>query len=147
MKGLVKFVLWVAVLYALVVVAFESLLGYVQPTDESTFTITTVSQAGESQDRVLSRLDVNGKLYVAANHWPRAWFNNALANPRVEITDDGATSAYLAMPVEVNGAEHRAVNKAEPLHLVASILFGFAPRKFLRLDPVVEPQAMELEAN
>lgn len=146
MRKLVKFVVWMAVLYALVVVAFESLLGYFQPQDESTFTITTVSQEGESQDRVLSRLDVNGKLYVAANHWPRVWFNNALANPRVEITDDGATSAYLAMPVEVNSAEHRAVDKAKPLGYM-TILFGFAPRKFLRLDPVVEPQAMELEAN
>lgn len=63
----------VVLVYVGIVVAFESVTGYVQPTDGSTFVITTFDGDGTTHDRVVNRLESDGKLYVAANHWPRAW--------------------------------------------------------------------------
>ena len=83
--------------YAGIVVAFESVLGYYQPSSQGTILITTIDADGQAHDRVVSRLESDDQLYVAANHWPRAWYNQALAEPNVYITSDGERSAYLAL--------------------------------------------------
>jgi len=62
----------VVLVYVGIVVAFESLIGYFQPTAGSTLVITTFDGDGTPHDRVVSRLESDGQLYVAANHWPRA---------------------------------------------------------------------------
>jgi hypothetical protein len=123
----------VVVLYVGLVVAFESLLGYAQPGRERSVVIVTVDPDGTKHDRVVSRVDSDGKLYVAANHWPRAWFKRALANPDVEAKIDGALGNYVAVPVESD--EEARVNADKPLPLMIRILTGFPPRHFLRLDP------------
>ena len=56
--------------YVGIVILFESLLGYFQPTSQTTLVITTTDKDGVANDRVLARLDSNGQLYVSANHWP-----------------------------------------------------------------------------
>lgn len=131
-----KFVKIVAVLLAIyvgIVVLFESLLGYYQPAGGSTIVITTTDEDGNANDRVLSKLESNGQLYVAVNHWPRAWYRQARANPEVQITIGEETGDYLAVPVS---EQERAQLLAEhPRGLVANLLMGFAPRYFLRLDP------------
>ena len=91
------------VAYVAVVVAFESAIGYFQPAGGSTLVITTVDGDGGAHDRVVSRLESGGQTYVAANHWPRAWYDRALANPEVQATIDGQKGDYLGVPVE--GAE------------------------------------------
>ena len=78
----VKLIAILFVVYVGIVIAFESLIGYFQPADETTLVITTTAEDGNPNDRVLSRLESNGQLYVAANHWPRAWYNRALDNLR-----------------------------------------------------------------
>ena len=70
--------------------AFESMLGYFQPGGRGTLIITTTDGDGTTNDRVLSRLESNGQLYVAANHWPRAWYKQALENPSVQVAVDGS---------------------------------------------------------
>ena len=70
-------------LYVGVVFTFESLLGYFQPAGQATLVITTTADDGAVNGRVVARLESNGHLYVAANHWPRAWYNRALENPNV----------------------------------------------------------------
>ena len=60
--------------YAGIVFAFESLLGYFQPANESTLVITTTDSDGETHQRVVARMENEGHLYVSANHWPRAWY-------------------------------------------------------------------------
>ena len=60
----------VVVAYVGIIVAFESLIGYFQPADGSTLVITTFDGNGAPHDRVLSCLESNSQLYVAANHWP-----------------------------------------------------------------------------
>lgn len=118
--------------YVGIVVAFESSLGYYQPAGAGTLIITTTNEDGETNDRVLSRIESNGALYVAANHWPRAWFNQALENPNVQVTMDEENGSYLA--VRITGEEHDRVN-GDGLPLSIRILTGFPPRYFVRLDP------------
>jgi hypothetical protein len=128
-----KIALIVIVIYVGSVAAFESMIGYMQPEGDGTLVITTFDPDGTAHDRVVSKLDVDGKLYVAANHWPRAWFERALANPEVQATIDGTKNAYTAVRVE--GAEHERVNTQKKLGPLFRVLTGFPPRYFLRLDP------------
>lgn len=130
---LVKVLVIVLLVYVGIVVAFESLLGVLQPANEGTLVITTTDEEGNENDRVLSRLDSDGKLYVSANHWPRAWYEQALANPEVEVTVDGRKGEYLAVPV--SGAEHDRLMAEHPHGIVFRIVTGFPPRYFVRLDP------------
>ena len=123
----------VLVVYVGIVAAFESLIGTLQPAGDGTLVITTFGPDGTAHDRVVSKLDVDGKLYVAANHWPRAWFDRALANPQVQATISGAKGDYTAVRVE--GAEHERVNTEKKLGPVFRVLTGFPPRYFVRLDP------------
>ena len=120
------------VAYALVVVVFESLLGYFQPQSEQTLTITTFDADGDAHDRVLTGLSSGGQSYVAVNHWPRAWYHRTLDNPSVRITRNGETGDYLA--VQVFGEERSQVEADYPAGLVFRILTGFPPRHFIRLD-------------
>ena len=123
----------VVLVYLGIVVAFESLIGYFQPAGGSTLVITTFDPDGTAHDRVVSRLGSDGKLYVAANHWPRAWYKRALANPEVNATLDGEEAGYRAVPV--TGAEHDRVDGENSLGLIFRIVTGFPPRTFVRLDP------------
>jgi formylmethanofuran dehydrogenase subunit E-like metal-binding protein len=130
---LVKIVVIAAFVYVGIVVAFESLIGVLQPANEATLVITTIDADGAPHDRVVSRLSSAGKLYVAANHWPRAWYERALANPDVQATIDGTKADYRAVPV--TGAEHEQVDAENGLPFVFRVVTGFPPRYFLRLDP------------
>lgn len=125
-------VLTIILIYVAIVVAFESSIGFFQPKPGSTLVITTFDGDGTAHDRVVSRLESDGKLYVAANHWPRAWYRRALANPEVRITVDGTKADYRAVPV--TGTEHDRVEAEHRLGVVFRILTGFPPRYFLRLD-------------
>jgi hypothetical protein len=132
MKAL-KIVTILVVVYAGIVITFESLMGYFQPEYQKTLVITTTDQDGQKNDRVLVRLESNDLLYVAANHWPRAWYNQALANPNVQIDMDGELGNYEAVPVV--GEEHDRIKAENKLGMVILFLTGFPPRYFVRLDP------------
>jgi hypothetical protein len=132
MKAL-KIAAILALVYVGVVAAFESLIGYFQPQAGSTLVITTFDGDGTPHERVVSRLESDGRLYVAANHWPRAWYDRARANPEVEVTLDGEKRGYRAVPV--TGAEHDRVDGENRLGVVFRMLTGFPPRYFVRLDP------------
>jgi hypothetical protein len=130
---IVKTVVILLLVWAAVVTAFESLIGYLQPSAGTTLVITTFDAAGKAHDRVVSRLESGGQLYVAANHWPRAWYRRALANPDVQVSIDGKQGDYRAVPV--TGEEHDRIDAEHGLGLVFRILTGFPPRYFLRLEP------------
>ncbi len=119
-------------LYVAVVTTFESLLGVFQPANQSTLVITTSDESGNMNSRVLTRLESQNRLYVAANHWPRVWYNQALKNPHVVIEIDGEQKNYLAVPI--SGAEHDQVQSDNSVGLGFRVLTGFPPRYFVRLD-------------
>jgi hypothetical protein len=123
----------VVVAYAGVVTAFESLLGWVQPGGNGTMVITTFEADGQAHDRVVARLESDGKLYVAANHWPRAWYHRAIDHPDVQVTVDGKKGDYRAVPID--GEEYAHVDGEHALPVFFRILTGFPPRLLMRLDP------------
>jgi hypothetical protein len=123
----------VVLVYVGIVVAFESMIGFFQPKSGSILVLTTFDADGTAHDRVVSRLESDGKLYVAANHWPRAWYNRVLKKPEVRVTLDGETGDYRAVPV--TGAEHDRVDGENRLPAFFRVLTGFPPRYFVRLDP------------
>jgi len=130
---IVKIVAMVLAAYVGVVVVFESFLGIVQPSNESTIVITTSGADGATQDRVVSPIKHGGHLYVSANHWPRSWYKRALQNPEVQVTIGAEKKDYLAVPVVGEEHDRLAVERAHSLGF--RILTGFPPRYFLRLDP------------
>ena len=130
---ILKIAVILVVVYVGIVAAFESLIGTLQPNAGNTLVITTFDGSKTPHDRVVATLESDGKLYVAANHWPRAWYRRALENPDVQATFDGNKGDYRAVPV--TGAEHDRVDADNHLPLGFRILTGFPPRYFLRLDP------------
>jgi len=141
MKAL-KWLVGILVVYAALVAAFETFLGYTQPTNEGTLVITTTNGAGEQKDRVLSKIRIEDTLYVAVNHWPRGWYRHTLSNPNVQVEVDGVKGEYLA--IEVEGAERDRVDAARPLGLFFKVLTGFPPRRFIRLDSVgIDPTGLD----
>jgi hypothetical protein len=133
---IMKTLKWIALAllaYVGLVVLFESTLGALQPAGEGTLVITTTDSSGAEHDRVVSRLQSDDRLYVAANHWPRAWYGRVLDNPDVRVTMNGLTEDYAAVPV--TGAEHQRVDADNPLGIVFRFLTGFPPRYFVRLEP------------
>lgn len=98
-----------------------------------TIVITTTDAEGRSYDRVVSPIERDGQLFVAANHWPRAWYRRALRNPDVRVTRDGTTTDYRAVPVSEEERGRLLDDSGFPM--VAYLFTGFAPRQFLRLDP------------
>lgn len=127
--------MWVAIAivgYVGLVVLFESMLGLFQPQGSDTLVITTFDPDGTAHRRVVSALESGGRLYVAANHWPRAWYRRALANPQVHIAYRGTESDRVAVPV--TGEEHARVDGEHSLPFVFRVLTGFPPRYLVRLD-------------
>lgn len=106
--------------------------GLLQPTEigSPVLVLTTTAGDGTSKDRVLARMESNGQLFVSANHWPRAWYNRALANPNVQVTLDGEKADYLAVP-----ATEEEIDRIDDIPIFMRVLAGFPPRGFLRLDP------------
>ncbi|MCH8891118.1 MAG: nitroreductase family deazaflavin-dependent oxidoreductase [Myxococcales bacterium] len=106
--------------------------GLLQPTEIGlpVLVLTTTTGDGTSKDRVLARMESHGQLFVSANHWPRAWYHRALANPKVQVTMDGEKADYLAVP-----ATEEEIDRIDDFPIVMRVLAGFPPRGFLRLDP------------
>ena len=129
-----KILIGIAVLYVLVVVGFESMLGYTQPENQGTLVITTFDD-GEPHDRVVSRIHIDDELYVAVNHWPRLWYWQLLDEPVVRIRYGDTDDLFRAVPVEGDQAIRR-VDDARPLSLQFRILTGFPPRHFVQLVKV-----------
>ena len=134
MPKLAKILIGVLVGYVGLIVAFESLMGILQPKQGDVLTITTTGSDGVAHDRVLARLDDNGRLFVSANHWPRAWYREARANPDVQVKIDGVRGEYRAVSIE-EASENERLDTAFAHPLAFRIITGFPPRYFLRLDP------------
>lgn len=145
-----KWIGYVGLGYVVLVFLFETVfLGYYQPSFEDEggcsefgqdcgipmIVITTTDDKRQSTDRMLARFtSTDGKIYVSAHHWPRAWYKEAIKNPNVKATINGVVADYVAVPIE--GEEFDMVDRGFPLRLPVKIMMGFPPkRQILRLDP------------
>ncbi len=129
----VKIIGILILVYIGIIVAFESAIGYYQPSNQGTLVISTTDEDGATNDRVLARIESSDQLYVAANHWPRAWYNNALENRNVQVDLGEGKKDYLVVPIEDD--EQGRVDSENSLPIVFKILTGFPPRYIIRLDP------------
>lgn len=129
----VKILAILVLVYVGIVVAFESLLGYFQPENQDTLVIITNDGEGNEFHRVLRRLESQEKVYVAVNHWPRAWYYRSLDFPDVKVDYQESVTDYVIVPI--TGAEYDQVNNEFALPIFFRILTGFPPRRILRLDP------------
>ena len=103
-KRAIKVGISLLILYVAIVILFETLLGTSQPEYDGTMTITSFEDDGEAIDRVVARLELDGQVYVAVNHWPRAWARRIQRNPDVQLSYQGETWNYTAVVLE--GAAH-----------------------------------------
>ena len=132
--------------YLGLVVAFESLVGYMGRRHArrgvqagETWLLITATVDGEDRSVVVAGVESAGRTYVAANHWPRTWYQRIVENPDVRVTVRGRQAAHRA--VSVSGDEHARIAREYRLPLIVRILTGFPPRAFLRLDPVAPEPA------
>lgn len=140
---IVRRVALVFVAYVVMVVGFEAYLGLAQPSFDADFVkewdapvvITTIGEDGSRQDRFVVPMRSEGHLYVSANHWPRSWYRRALENPKVEITSDGKTTEYVAVPVPAPSEEQDRLEREHPHPAWFRFLTGYPPRRFVRLEP------------
>ena len=68
--------------YALFVALAEALIGILQPDMEGGVRLTTTDAEGRDSERKLACLRLEGRLYIASNHWLRGWYRQALARVR-----------------------------------------------------------------
>lgn len=119
--------------YVAFVAVAEGLIRFIQPEMAGGVTIFVKDSQGKEMKRNLATLEHDGALYISSNHWLRSWYYAALKNPDVEIIRDGVRGPYTAVPIE--GAERATVSKLYRMGVVLRFICGFAPSKFLRLDP------------
>ncbi len=115
------------------VVAFEVRLGVNQPENQSTIVIATYNDAGDRAERVVRLVEVEGEAYIAANHWPRAWYQQALDNPQIEVDFGSGFEPYTAVALE--GEEDAMIRSIYTVGFGFKFRTGFPPRYFMRLDP------------
>lgn len=117
------------------VIYFEARLGYLQPQGSTSLVIATFNSDNERHERVLRLEQIDGNNYIAANHWPRSWYRQALNNPDVEVKMPGEEgfSTYTAVPLE--GEELARISEIYSFGFDFRFRTGFPPRRFLRLDP------------
>ncbi len=130
---ILKVLLIMFFVYVGFVALMEALIGYIQPNMDDGVRLTTTDAEGKASARMLAGARLDGKLYIASNHWLRGWYHQALAEPRVLAEVDGVQAAYSAVPIK--GEERARVSDAYRMGFVLRFICGFAPSKFLRLDP------------
>lgn len=130
---IVEVLLIVVLVYVGFVALMEALIGYVQPDMDGGVRLTTTDAEGRSSERMLAGARLDGKLYIASNHWLRGWYREALSEPSVLAEVDGVEAAYSAVPID--GEERARVSDAYRMGFVLRFICGFAPSKFVRLDP------------
>ena len=115
------------------VIEFEMSLGMNQPQGRTSIVIATLNENNERHERVLSLREVDGNHYIAANHWPRAWYHQALDNPNVEVKMPGEDVFLPFLAVPLDGAEEALLREEYRLSFRSRAQMGFPPRYFLRL--------------
>jgi hypothetical protein len=137
---LIKLLAIVVSVYVVVVVAFESFVAYMGSKDAEagvasggSWMVITTSDGHRSYDTMVAGVEIDGALYVAANHWPRGWYRRAVESGRVEVAQAGERSSRRVE--RVTGAERMRVARVCTLPWFVRFLSGYPPRAFLRLTP------------
>ncbi len=131
----VRFFLYALGAYLLLVISFETFIGFVQFEAQRPLEIITVGGDGHERPRMLGRFEDADRVYASAHHWPRRWYRDAVAQGEVDAVIDGVRSRYRVVAIE-DPEEHARLDGVFPLPVPFRFVTGFPPRAFLRLDPV-----------
>lgn len=118
--------------YVTLLLLLELVLWKAQPNMENVVTLFVVD-GDVSFARKLYGFKHHGKLYVSSNHWFRQWYHAIVRSPDLEVEHAGEVKAYKA--VAITGHEREEVAREYKMGFVFKLMCGFAPRRFLRLDP------------
>ena len=122
----------VVVAYLVLLLLLEAVVWKTQPDMESGVTLI-VSRGDGVFTRRLYGFDYQDRLYVSSNHWFRQWYHAVLRNPDIDVEHAGEVKPYTAVPID--GEERAEIAREYKMGLVLRLMCGFAPRRFLRLDP------------
>ena len=92
---------WVKRVSLLVLVALVGLALLQYAASESTgevVVLTTTDAAGETHETRLWIVDNGGQAWLRAGQDSAGWYARIQQNPRVELTRDGETNAFIAVP-------------------------------------------------
>ena len=119
--------------YVLLLLLLEAVIWKVQPSMDNGVTLH-VNRGGSRFTRKLYGFEYGDKLYVSSNHWFRRWYHAILDNPQIDVEQSGEKNPFLAVPID--GEERAEVNREYKMGFILRMMCGFAPRRFLRLDPL-----------
>ena len=128
--------MWVAVpvTYLLLVLVGEAIVWRLQPSMDGGIVLRITTSDGAAIERTVYGHRFEGKLYVSSNHWFRRWYHAALARAEIEISQDGTFRPFTV--TAVTGQERARVSASYKMGALR-IVTGFAPSRFLRLDPKI----------
>lgn len=118
--------------YVVLLLLLEAVISKAQPNMESAVTLF-VNRGDAVVSRKLYGFDYGDRLYVSSNHWFRQWYYAILERPQIDVEHAGQVKPYTA--VQIGGDERAEIAREYKMGLVLRLMCGFAPRRFLRLDP------------
>lgn len=118
--------------YVTLLLALELFIWKLQPDMDGVVTLH-IGFVERDISRKLYGFRHDEKLYVSSNHWFRGWYRACLECSELQVESSGALATYTA--TAITGTEERDVSQAYGQGLFLRMLCGFAPRRFLRLDP------------
>lgn len=125
--------IWLVIVYIALLLLLELAIWKLQPSMDSGVTLLI-----GSEDTVTSRkvygFEHEGGLYVSSNHWFRSWYHAVLKNPIIDVECSGKIKPYKAILLE--GDDRERIANAYQMSLIFRLLCGFAPRRFLKLEPL-----------
>jgi len=127
---------WTLSGYIALVLIIEGFIWRLQPPMDRAITLFIKHEQAHPIKRVVYGHLHDGALYVSSNHWFRSWYWAAVQNPDIKVLIDGSSQPHTAIRVE--GQEHTRVLNSYSMGFFLRLLCGFAPSKFLRLEPVSE---------
>ncbi len=130
---MIEILVAVLIVYLVLLLLLELFAWKFQPDMENSITLV-FDLSGTEVERKLYGFEHNGKLYVSSNHWFRQWYNAVLKNPNVLVERGGIRKPHIAVSIE--GLELVEIVGEYRLGFLIRLMSGFAPRRFLRLDPV-----------
>ena len=129
---MLEIILSIFVAYLALVLLLEAVVGKFQPDMAGVVTLHLDSEGG-IVERKLYGFEYDNALYVASNHWFRSWYHAVLTNPELEVERAGVLDTYTAVPLQ--GDELVEVKRAYGQGFLLRLACGFAPQRFIRLDP------------
>ena len=123
--------------YVVLLLLLEATIWKTQPDMDGGATLHIRQVGNGQQDAMFTRrlygFDYQDKLYVSSNHWFRRWYHAVLDNPDIEVEHEGQLKPYTAVPI--SGDEQALIAREYKMRFVLRLMCGFAPRRYLRLDP------------